>query len=178
MLQLLQSLSDGTTELVDAPLPAATGATLVVRSNVTVVSPGTERMLVDFGRASLLEKARRQPDKVRQVLEKMRSDGIGPTLEAVRAKLDAPIPLGYCQAGVVTDVGSSVQGFGRGDRVVTNGSHAEYVRVPATLAAHVPEGVSFEAAAFTPVAAIGLQGLRLAAPTIPMAMASPWVNLR
>ncbi len=166
MIHLLQSLADGSTQLVDVPVPSATGVTLVVESRVSVVSAGTERMLVDFGRAGWLEKARRQPDKVRQVVDKMRTDGIGPTLGAVRAKLDAPIPIGYCQAGVVVETGPRVERFAPGDHVVTNGPHAEYVRVPHTLAAHIPEGVSFEAAAFTPLAAIGLQGLRLAAPTL------------
>ncbi|MDQ6887340.1 MAG: bi-domain-containing oxidoreductase [Gemmatimonadota bacterium] len=166
MIHLLQSLSDGSTRLAEVPVPAASGANLLVESRATVVSPGTERMLVDFGRASLLAKARQQPEKVRQVLEKVSTDGIGPTLEAVRAKLDAPIPLGYCQAGVVVGVGSRVQGFAVGDRVVTNGPHAEYVRAAQTLAARIPESVSFESAAFTPLAAIGLQGLRLAAPTL------------
>src|SRR5688572_20526829 len=166
MIHLLQSLADGSTQLVDVPVPAATGVSLVVESRVSVVSAGTERMLVDFGRAGWVEKARRQPDKVRQVVDKMRTDGIGPTLEAVRAKLDAPIPIGYCQSGIVVETGPRVERFAPGDRVVTNGPHAEYVRVPHTLAAHIPEGVSFESAAFTPLAAIGLQGLRLAAPTL------------
>ena len=166
MIHLLQSLADGSTQLVDVPVPAATGASLVVESRASVVSAGTERMLVDFGRAGWLEKARQQPEKVRQVVDKMRTDGIGPTLGAVRAKLDAPIPIGYCQAGVVVEVGPRAERFAPGDRVVTNGPHAEYVRVAHTLAAHIPDAVSFEAAAFTPLAAIGLQGLRLASPTL------------
>lgn len=166
MIHLLQSLADGSTQLVDVPVPAATGVSLVVESRASVVSAGTERMLVDFGRAGWLEKARRQPEKVRQVVDKMRTDGLGPTLGAVRAKLEAPIPIGYCQAGVVVETGPRVERFAPGDRVVTNGPHAEYVRVPHTLAAHIPDGVSFETAAFTPLAAIGLQGLRLAAPTL------------
>ena len=166
MIHLLQSLADGTTQLVEVPVPAATGVSVIVESRASVVSAGTERMLVDFGRAGWLEKARRQPDRVRQVVDKMRTDGIGPTLEAVRSKLETPIPIGYCQAGVVVETGPRVNGFAPGDRVVTNGPHAEYVRVPHTLAAHIPDGVSFEAAAFTPLAAIGLQGLRLAAPTL------------
>jgi predicted dehydrogenase/threonine dehydrogenase-like Zn-dependent dehydrogenase len=123
-------------------------------------------MLVDFGRAGWLQKARSQPDKVRQVLQKVKTDGITTTMEAVRAKLDQPISLGYCAAGVVTDVGRAARGFTEGDRVVTNGPHAEYVRIPHTLAARIPDGVSMEAAAFTPLAAIGLQGIRLAQPTL------------
>lgn len=166
MKQLLQRLDSGATLLVDAPVPAVSGPNLLVRSQATVVSAGTERMLVEFGRASLLEKARKQPDKVRQVLDKVRTDGLAPTLDAVRAKLEAPIPLGYCNAGVVAEAGPRAGGFAVGDRVVTNGPHAEYVRVPHTLAARIPEGVSWESAAFTPVAAIGLQGIRLAAPSL------------
>jgi predicted dehydrogenase/threonine dehydrogenase-like Zn-dependent dehydrogenase len=166
VIHLLQSLADGSTQLVDVPVPAATGVSIVVESRASVVSAGTERMLVDFGRAGWLEKARRQPDKVRQVVDKMRTDGIGPTLGAVRSKLDEPIPIGYCQAGVVVETGPRSERFAPGDRVVTNGPHAEYVRVSHTLAAHIPAGVSFEAAAFTPLAAIGLQGLRLAMPTL------------
>jgi len=166
MKQLLQRLDTGATTLVDIPVPSVSGPNLLVETRATVVSVGTERMLVDFGRANLLEKARQQPDKVRQVLDKMKTDGVAPTLEAVRAKLDAPIPLGYCHAGVVVDTGSRPGGFAAGDRVVTNGAHAEYARVPHTLAAKIPEGVSFEAAAFTPIAAIGLQGIRLAQPTL------------
>lgn len=166
MKQLLQQLDTGETRLLDVPAPRAGSASLVVESRATVVSAGTERMLVEFGRANLLDKARQQPDKVRQVLDKVRTDGLAPTLEAVRAKLDAPIPLGYCQAGVVVEVGERVRQFRAGERVVTNGAHAEYVRVSQTLAARIPDGVGFEAAAFTPLAAIGLQGIRLAAPTL------------
>src|SRR5690554_3241617 len=128
MKQLLQRLDTGTTSLVDVPVPSVSGPNLLVETRATVVSVGTERMLVEFGRSNLLAKARSQPDKVKQVLDKMRTDGVGPTLEAVRAKLDAPSPLGYCQAGVVVETGSRSGGFSVGDRVVTNGAHAEYAR--------------------------------------------------
>jgi predicted dehydrogenase/threonine dehydrogenase-like Zn-dependent dehydrogenase len=166
MKQILQSLGSGETLLEEVPVARASGPNLVVGSRASLVSAGTERMLVDFGRGSLLHKARQQPDKVRQVLDKVRTDGLAPTLEAVRSKLDQPIPLGYCQAGVVLEAGPAARGFAPGDRVVTNGPHAEVVRVPWTLAARIPEGVPFDVAAFTPLAAIGLQGLRLAAPTL------------
>lgn len=166
MRQLLQRLDTGESMLVDTPIPSADGHHIVVETRASAISAGTERMLVEFGRGSLLAKARSQPDKVRQVLEKVRTDGIGPTLEAVRAKLEVPIPLGYCQAGLVVETGPGAGGLRPGDRVVTNGSHAEYVRVPHLLAARIPDVVPFESAAFTPVAAIGLQGIRLAAPTM------------
>ncbi|MBX6332489.1 MAG: bi-domain-containing oxidoreductase [Gemmatimonadaceae bacterium] len=166
MKQLLQRLDTGETLVADVPVPQAGARTLVVETRATLVSAGTERMLLEFGRAGLIEKARRQPEKVKQVLDKVRTDGLAPTLEAVRAKLQQPIPLGYCHAGVVVETGPGAGSFAAGDRVVTNGPHAEYVRVPHTLAARIPDGVGFEEAAFTPVAAIGLQGIRLAAPTL------------
>jgi len=123
-------------------------------------------MLVDFGRAGWLSKARQQPEKVREVLEKARTDGVAATYEAVRSKLDEPMPLGYSNVGQVEAVGPGVQGFEVGDRVVSNGPHAEMASVPQNLCARVPDGVSEDAAAFTVVGAIGLQGVRLADPTL------------
>jgi NADPH:quinone reductase-like Zn-dependent oxidoreductase len=123
-------------------------------------------MLVEFGKASLLEKARQQPDKVWQVLDKVKTDGLVPTLTAVRSKLDQPIPLGYCNVGVVLEVGQGVDQFQPGDRVASNGPHAEVVSVPKNLCAKIPNGVTDEAAAFTVLGSIGLQGIRLAQPTL------------
>lgn len=166
MLHVLQSLSDGTTQVVDAAVPLATGPQLVIEGRASIISSGTERMLVEFGRAGMLGKARSQPEKVRQLMDKVRTDGVLPAIDAVRSKLATPIPLGYCHAGVVVDVGPAVSRFSTGDRVVSNGPHAEYVRVAETVAARIPDGVPFENAAFTPLAAIGLQGLRLVNPTL------------
>ena len=131
-----------------------------------MISGGTERMLLDFGKANWIDKARQQPDKVRLVLEKARVDGIAATVESVRAKLEQPIPLGYSNAGVVIEVGSGVTAFRVGDRVVSNGPHAEIVTVPQNLCAKIPDGVSDEEAAFAVVASIALQGVRLASPTL------------
>lgn len=123
-------------------------------------------MLVEFGQASLLDKARQQPDKVRMVLDRVRTDGLMPTLESVHNKLDQPLPLGYCNVGVVADVGAVVSGFAVGDRVASNGKHAEVVSVPVNLCAHVPDSVSDEQAVFTVLGAIALQGIRLVRPTL------------
>ncbi len=166
MKQIVQRLDNGAVSLLDVPVPPATGPKVVVRAHCSVISAGTERMLVEFGRGSVLDKVRSQPDKVRDVVSKIRTDGLLTTIDAVRSKLSTPMPLGYCSAGTVIDVGSGVDGLRVGDRVVTNGAHAEVVAVPHTLAARIPDGVSFEAAAFTPVASIGLQGIRLAQPTL------------
>jgi len=166
MQQILQDLRQGQTRVETVPVPLVRPGHLLIRTRNSLVSAGTERMLLEFGRASFIDKARQQPDKVRQVLDKVRTDGIGPTMRAVLAKLDKPIPLGYSNAGVVVEIGSGVTRFQVGDRVVSNGQHAEFVCVPENLCARIPDGVSDEAAAFTVVAAIGLQGIRLVQPTL------------
>jgi len=166
MLQLLQNLGTGETLLADVPAPLVQPGHLVIATSKTLVSAGTERMLVDFGRANFLDKARQQPDKVKMVLDKVRTDGLFATLDAVRSKLDQPLALGYCNVGTVLEVGRGVEGFAVGDRVVSNGPHAEVVRVPRNLCARVPETVDDECAVFTVLASIGLQGIRLADPTL------------
>lgn len=148
------------------PCPAPARGQLLIRSSRTLVSAGTERVAVDFGKAGLIGKARQQPDRVKQVFEKIRTDGLSPTLEAVFSKLDQPLPLGYCNVGTVLEAGADVQGFQVGDRVVSNGRHAEAVAVPVNLCARVPAAVADDEAAFTVLGAIALQGIRLAAPTL------------
>ncbi len=164
MKQILQNLSNGETSLVDVPCPKNTKSNILIATKKTVVSAGTERMLVDFGKASYIDKARQQPDKVKMVLNKVATDGLMPTIDAVRSKLDQPLPLGYCNAGVVLE--SDVNGFEVGDRVVSNGNHAEVVRVPKNLCVKIPDDVDDESASFTILGAIGLQGVRLIQPTL------------
>jgi len=164
--QILQSLKTGATEVAEVPCPAVKRGQLLIRSSRSLVSAGTERMLVEFGKADWIEKARQKPEKVRMVLDKIRTDGLVSTLEAVLDKLDQPLPLGYCNLGTVLEVGTGVSGFAVGDRVVSSGRHAEVVSVPVNLCAKVPEEVSDETAAFTVLGAIGLQGIRLVAPTL------------
>lgn len=166
MRQILQQLRTGETVLAEVPAPVVEPGHVLIRTRVSLVSQGTEKMLVQFGKASLLQKARSQPDKVRQVLQKIRSDGLRPTLEAVFRRLDEPLPLGYCNAGEVIGVGLGVTGFSVGDRVASNGPHAEIVSVPVNLCAKVPAGVRDEEAAFTVAGAIALEGIRLIAPTL------------
>ena len=122
-------------------------------------------MLVDFGKANFIEKARQQPDKVKMVFDKIKTDGLRPTLEAVFNKLGQPLPLGYCNVGEIVAVGKGVKEFVLGDRVVSNGNHAEFVCIPKNLVAKIPDNVTDEEAAFTVIGAIGLQGIRLLQPT-------------
>jgi predicted dehydrogenase/threonine dehydrogenase-like Zn-dependent dehydrogenase len=164
--QLLQSLATGASSLPELPAPVVARSQLLIRSSCSLVSSGTERMLVDFGKASWIDKARQQPDKLQQVLDKARTDGLFNTLDTVRSKLDQPLPLGYCNVGTVVAVGSGVVGFQVGDRVASSGPHAELVSVPQHLCALIPAGVSDQSAAFTVLASIGLQGIRLANPTL------------
>lgn len=166
MKQILQNLKTGETYLEEVPAPRVGGGSVLIRTHRSLVSLGTERMLVEFGRGNLISKARQQPEKVKMVLDKMRTDGVMPTLEAVFNKLDEPLPLGYCNAGEVIEVGRNLAGeFKVGDRVVSNGPHAEIVSVPRNLVARIPDAVSYDEAAFTVVGAIGLQGIRLLKPT-------------
>ncbi len=166
MHQILQDLKQGATIVETVPVPLVRPGHLLIRTRRSLVSAGTERMLLEFGRANFIEKARQQPDKVRMVLDKLRTDGIGPTMRSVQAKLDKPIPLGYSNAGVVVEVGAGVTRFQVGERVVSNGPHAEYVCVPENLCAAIPDNVADEAASFTVVSAIALQGIRLVQPTL------------
>lgn len=166
MKQLLQYLSSGTTDVAFIPSPGAARGNLLIQSRCSMVSSGTERILVNFSKSNLIEKARQQPEKFKHVLEKTRTDGLLNTFEAVRSKLDQPLAMGYCNVGVVVAVGEGVSGFKVGDRVASNGSHAELVAVPQHLCAPISAAVSDEAAAFTVLASIGLQGIRLANPTL------------
>lgn len=166
MKQILQSLRTGATEVADVPRPAVGPGQLLIRTSVTLISSGTERTLVEFGKSGWIDKARQQPDKVRVVLDKVKTDGIAPTFDAVMRKLDEPLATGYCNVGHVVEVGKSVSGFQVGDRVASNGKHAGYVAVPVNLCARIPDAVSDESAAFTVIGAIALQGIRLAQPTL------------
>lgn len=177
MKQILQDMANGGSNLVVAPTPTASRGSLLIDTSISLISAGTERMLVDFGKASLLDKARQQPDKVKMVLEKVQTDGLMTTMEAVQSKLAQPLPLGYCNVGVVNQVGAGVAGFQEGDRVVSNGPHADVVRVSKNLCALIPDNVSDEEASFTVVASIGLQGIRLAEPTLGEAFVVTGVGL-
>ena len=159
MRQIVQHLGTGHTELVDVPAPGPRRGRLLVRATRSLVSLGTERMLVEFGRGGWLSKARQQPEKFRAVLAKIRSEGFFATVDAVRSKLAQPIPLGYCHVGQVLDAGE-VSGFAAGDRVISNSPHAEVVSASPAFSARLPASVSDEQAAFTPLAAVALQGLR------------------
>lgn len=166
MKQAIQSFKTGELTVTEVPSPVLRPRGILVRNAASLISAGTERMVVAFAEKNLLEKARARPDLVRQVLDKAQREGIVNTIDSVKNRLDQPLALGYSAAGVVVDVGSEATGFKVGDRVACAGggyaSHAEIVYVPRTLAVKLPDSVSYEAGAFATVAAIALQGIRQA----------------
>lgn len=165
MKQIIQDLKKGDTILEQVPVPRVKVGSVLIKTTRTLVSLGTERMLVDFGKSNFIQKAKQQPDKVKMVLDKVKTDGLRPTMGAVFNKLGQPLPLGYCNVGEVVAVGKGVTEFVVGDRVASNGNHAEFVCIPKNLVAKIPDNVTDEEATFTVVGAIGLQGIRLLNPT-------------
>src|ERR1700754_2791823 len=149
MKQIIQDIKNGSTILEDVPAPIVANGQILIQTTRSLVSLGTEKMLVEFGKANLLQKARMQPERVKMVMDKVKTDGLKPTLNAVFSKLGQPLPLGYCNVGRVIAVGKGVSEFKVGDRVASNGHHAEIVCIPKNLCAKIPDNVSDEEASFT-----------------------------
>src|SRR4051794_20115717 len=166
MHQILQSYRTGELWLAQVPAPALRNGGAIVRTAASLVSAGTERMIIELAKKSLLGKARARPDLVKKVFAKIKTEGLSRTLEKVFAKLDTPIPLGYSCAGTVVEVGAGVSGIKPGDRVACGGAgyatHADLNYVPKNLMVKIPSGVSFEDASFTTLGAIAMQGVRQA----------------
>ncbi len=166
MKQLMQNIRSGATEVEDVPVPSPKPGAALVQTGASLVSAGTERMVVEFAEKSLLGKARSRPDLVRQVIDKARREGLLSTIGAVFNRLEQPMPLGYSSAGTIVTLGEGLQGFQVGQRVACAGGghavHAEYNVVPQNLLSALPDGVDFESAAFTTLGAIAMHGYRLA----------------
>ncbi|MBW8841504.1 MAG: bi-domain-containing oxidoreductase [Sphingomonadales bacterium] len=170
MKQVEQNYRSGVLRLIDAPVPRAGGGRNLVATRVSLISAGTEKQIIDLARSSLAGKAMARPDLVRKTLQKVRNEGLLPTVQKVFAKLDTPIPLGYSLAGTVVEAGSDAGGYAVGDRIACAGAavanHAEYNAVPKHLSVRIPAGVDDEAASFVTIGAIALQGVRVANPTL------------
>lgn len=167
MKQLFQNLKTGEVRAEDVPVPKSRSGYLLIRSKASLISAGTERMLVKFGKSNYFAKAKSQPEKVRKVLNKIKTDGLFQTLETVSNRLDEPLPLGYSNVGLIEEIFNyKDSGFKIGDRVVSNGPHAEMVCAPKQLCAKIPDNVTNDQATFTVLGAIGLQGIRLAKPSL------------
>jgi predicted dehydrogenase/threonine dehydrogenase-like Zn-dependent dehydrogenase len=166
MKQLLYSFKTGKFQLMDTPMPHYSDSQVRIQTRKSLISTGTEKMLINFGKANYWKKARQQPERVRQVLDKVQTDGLLPTIDAVRNKLNQPIPMGYCNAGIVQATGQYVTDFKNGDRVLSNGAHSEMVCVGHRLCVKIPDTVDDATAVFAVPGAIALQGIRLINPTL------------
>jgi predicted dehydrogenase/threonine dehydrogenase-like Zn-dependent dehydrogenase len=170
MKQLLQNIKNGQTTIEDIPIPTPREGQALVKVSASLVSAGTERMVVEFAEKSLVGKARSRPDLVKQVLDKAKREGVVHTMQAAFNRLDQPMALGYSSAGTIIALGKNMQGFKVGQRVACAGggyaSHAEYNVVPRNLLTPLPKNVDFESAAFTTLGAIALHGFRLAEPQL------------
>jgi len=166
MRQLVQNLKTGEIELVEVPIPKVSSNSVLIKTTHSLISVGTEKMLVEFGKASLWDKAKSQPERVKEILQKIKTDGLLTTIDAVMARLDEPLPLGYSNVGIVIDIGKNVEEFSVGDRVVSNGSHSEIVNVSKNLVAKIPGNVDNETAVFTVLGSIALEGIRLLSPSL------------
>jgi predicted dehydrogenase/threonine dehydrogenase-like Zn-dependent dehydrogenase len=166
MKQILQNFRSGETSIEECPAPSIKKNSLKILTRMSLISAGTERMLVNFSKSSYFEKAKQQPEKVKQVINKISTDGILTTYDSVKSKLDEPIALGYSNVGVIDELPEGITDFKLGDRVVSNGPHADLVIVNKNLCAIIPDNVDDDEAAFTVVGSIALQGLRLSNPNI------------
>ena len=162
MKQVIQDVRTGITAVKEIPDPVVGPGQVLVAEIASAISAGTERYVVDLARKSLLGKARQRPADVKRVLQKMQQEGVMATLTQVSAKLNEPMPLGYSAAGIVLECGAGVEEFKPGDRVAIAAPHAGVAAVGRNLCAAIPDGVTFQQAAYTSIAAIGLQGIRLA----------------
>ncbi len=170
MRQVTQTLRTGVIEVNEVPIPALTDKFVLVKNSVSVISAGTEKTKIDMGKKNLLQKAKARPDLVKQVVQKIKTEGLKKTFQTVSSRLDSPSPLGYSSAGSVIAVGGLVEGLQPGDRVACGGAdyanHAEFSAIPKNLVVKIPENVSDEEAAFTTVGSIAMQGVRLTEPKL------------
>lgn len=164
MKQVFQNMKTGLPELIEVPVPMSKNGELIIMASKSLISKGTEKMLTDFGKSSLLGKAISQPEKVKTVIEKLKNEGIASTYESINSVLNKPTKMGYCHVGRVLDNGNT--SYSLGDRVISNANHGDIARIPENLTAKIPKNVDDESAAFTVMGSIALQGIRLISPTI------------
>ena len=166
MKQIFQNLKSGETFLEDVPIPSIDTDEILLKTSFSLISQGTENMLIQFGKSNIIKKVIDNKDKVDKVLDKVKTDGVTSTLNAVNAKLNKDVPLGYSNIGKVIEIGSNVNNFKIGDRVLTNGFHAEYVKSKKNLAIKIHDELKDEEAVFGIIGSVALQSIRLLKPSL------------
>ncbi|MCF2520184.1 bi-domain-containing oxidoreductase [Dyadobacter sp. CY351] len=166
MKQLTQNLRTGETSLQEVPPPIVQPGYVLIQTHKSLISAGTERALIRFSKANPFQKAKLQPDKFLLAIQKIRSDGLISAIKSISNRLAQPIPLGYCNVGHVLEIGEGVQDIQVGDRIVSNGPHAEMVCIPRNLLAKIPANVADDQAVFTVMTSIGLNAVRLVSPSL------------
>jgi len=155
---LQQNLFNGSIELGDAPIPKIGKNEVLVKSVLTLISSGTERSLINFGKSNILKKVKENKERVSIVVDKIKNDGFFNTIDLVEKKINKPIQIGYSNLGIVVQSESSK--FKKGDKVISNGYHAEYVKVSHNLCVKVPKEVDDRDAIFSILGSIALNGIR------------------
>jgi predicted dehydrogenase/threonine dehydrogenase-like Zn-dependent dehydrogenase len=170
MKQIAQNYKSGEISLLDVPVPACKSGGVLVRSDYSLISMGTEAMKIHESKLSLIGKARARPDQVKKVMQTMAQQGPVATYKKVMNRLDSYTPLGYSLSGVVVAVGSGVEEFKVGQRVACGGNqfalHAEYNWVPTNMCVAIPDGVSSLHASYATVGSISMQGFRQSEATL------------
>jgi predicted dehydrogenase/threonine dehydrogenase-like Zn-dependent dehydrogenase len=156
----------GELQFLEVPVPVRKGNTILVKTMASLVSIGTERAMIDIAKKSLLGKALARPDWVKQVIDKIKTEGFMEAWRQSQARLDTPVPLGYSCAGIVVEVDTNEGDFRIGDRVACSGSgyasHAEFNVVPKNLCVKIPDNLSFEDASYVALGGIAMEAIRLA----------------
>lgn len=172
MKKLITNFKNGKVEIIETPLPKISENELLIKSLYSAVSYGTENYLVRFGESNLVSKILNNKDKVHNVIRKISNEGFKTTYNAISNKFDSPVPLGYSNLGIVVETGSNVKEFSIGDKVISNGSHAEFNSVSENLCSlikannKVKNGDKDRDYCFTVIGSIALHSVRLSNCTI------------
>lgn len=161
---LIQNINNGKIEISEGPKPKLSKNEVLIKTKKSLISSGTERYLLEFGKSNIIKKIVNNRDKVELVLNKFKNDGLRDTFEAINNKLNTPIQIGYCNLGIVEE--SLSEEFKPGDKVLSNGYHAEYVTVNQNLCVKVPNDINENDALFGILGAIALNGIRIINPQI------------
>ena len=164
MRYLQQNLGNGKISLEESTVPELKSGQVLIKTSKSLISTGTERMLLEFGKSNIFSKIKNNQDKINLLFDKIKTSGFFSTMEIVQDKLFKPIQIGYSNVGIVQE--SLSKKFKKGDRVVSNGFHSEYVKINENLCCKIPNEVKDDNAVFSILGSIALNGIRKIKPQI------------